>query len=527
MIKQLREYQVDILNKINQSEFQRICVQLATGGGKTVIFSELAKVYKGRVLILVDSRELVSQTARHIENSGTFEAKNTTIPNNRIVVSMVQTLKSRLKKENLLENFDLIIIDECHILTYESILEKVNCKVIGFTATPINARKDNYYFCFNYKTMNKTQCNCCQKIEFTKDFVLSDIFQDIIIGIPISDLIEKGFLVPDENYIIPIEENDFHFDAFGEVSNSDEVFNDSYQMDVLANYLEFAKGKKTMVFAQNTTLNKFIYEMFINADIPNCFMYDSINETKFNRTEVVDKFRSTPGAILFNVGVFTKGFDVTDVECIIVSRRVSSLSLWIQIVGRGSRPDNNIFKDKFIVIDGGNNIERLGRWSDDFDWKSLFLGKDDFKPKKPPIEEETMECVNCGELMKERTCICTNCKHNNCKVKEIVITDGLAVQHNLIVPSGEKIINYCRKINKDKIFALKILTNQIFRMFDKVDKEQFDRNRLNGVERILQTHLRVNYLKIIKSDLSSISNRTFNRQKEVLINKLQKKYERN
>lgn len=526
MVKTLRPYQQDIIDQINASDKMRICVQAATGAGKTICFTTLANDFKGRVLILVDSRELVGQTAKHFENGATFEAKDKVFPKNRIVVSMVQTLKSRLKKQpDLISDFDLIIIDECHVIIYEKILEIVNCKVIGFTATPVSGRKDSYFFCHEHKTMEKNP-TCCnsEKIEFIKDFALSDLFEDIIIGIPISELIEQGYLVIDENYIIPLEDSDFKFDQFGEVSNASEVFNVKYQMDVLANYKEYCEGKKTMIFTQNTTLNLHLYNQFIEAGIPNCFMYDSVNDTDYSRSEVVSKFRDTQGAILFNVGVFTKGFDVTDVEAIIVSRRISSLSLWIQIVGRGSRTTDKIFKDRFIVIDGGTNIQRLGRWSDNFDWNKLFWGKDDYKAKKEASEEEVTDCDNCGELMKERTCVCPYCEHNNCKVKEIVIDEGIAIAFNVVKPKADKIIKYANENNKDKIFALKVLTEQIYKMFKNVSKEQFEKNLSGGVERVIFENLKPNYVKIIQSNLPSKSNRTYKRQRDILLTKLKKHY---
>lgn len=252
-------------------------------------------------------------------------------------------------------------------------------------------------------------------------------------------------------------------------------------------------------------------------------MYDSVNDTEFNRFEVVDKFRKSKSGILFNVGVFTKGFDVVDVQAIIVARRVSSLSLWIQIVGRGSRVAKNIFKDKFIVIDGGTNIQRLGRWSENFDWNKMFLGSDDFKPKKEAPGDMVKECDNCGTLMPERKCVCDKCEHNHCKVKEFEITDSIAIPYNVIPPNANKIIEFSK--DKDKIFALRILTNQIFDMFKKIPKEQFERNLNTGVERIFVTHLKPNYIKIIQSELPSSSNRTYLRQREILLNKLKKKYE--
>lgn len=518
----LRDYQKDLLDKINQNNHKKICVQLATGGGKTVIFSELAENYKGRVLILVDSSELVKQTSNHIKGAGTFEAKDKNIPNDKVIISMAQTLRSRIKKTpEMINDFDLIIIDECHVLCYEQILKLSKCKVIGFTATPVSNRVDKYYFDLEDKKMYKEDAT--DRIEFKKDFFLSDIFDDIITGIPISELIERGFLVPDENYIIPVDENDFKFDSFGEVSNSDEVFDVKFQMNVLQNYLQFCKGKKTMVFTQNTNLNNILFNQFIEHGIENTFMYDSMNLTKYNRTETVDKFRETPGSVLFNVGCFTKGFDVTDVECIIVARRVSSLSLWIQIVGRGSRTTDKIFKDKFIVIDGGSNIQRLGRWSENFDWESKFWCKGDYKPKKEAPEEETKECENCGQLMNVKACFCKSCDFNNCEIKDIEILNKIAVKVNKVGIDIDKIIRYSE--GKGKIFALKVLTSQILRMFNDVDKTQFEKNLNGGVQRVLNTTLKNGYIKIIQSNLETSSNRTFNKQKEIVLTKLKQKYD--
>jgi superfamily II DNA or RNA helicase len=518
----LRDYQKDLLEKINQNHHKKICVQLATGGGKTVIFSELAESYNGRVLILVDSTELVIQTSDHIKGAGTFEAKDDFIPNDKVIISMAQTLRSRIKKTpEMINDFDLIIIDECHVLCYEQVLKIATCKVIGFTATPVSNRVDKYFFDFEQKQMYKEHLD--GRIEFKKDFYLSDIFEDIIIGIPISQLIEKGFLVPDENYVIPVDENDFKFDSFGEVSNSEEVFDVKFQMDVLQNYLQFCKGKKTLIFTQNTNLNNILYNQFVENGIENVFMYDSVNLTEYNRSETVNKFRDTPGSILFNVGCFTKGFDVTDVEAIIVARRVSSLSLWIQIVGRGSRTTDKLFKDKFIVIDGGTNIQRLGRWSEDFDWNNNFWCKGDYKPKKEAPEEETKDCENCGQLMNIKACLCKACDFNNCKIKDVEILNRIAIKVNSVGIDIDKIIKYSE--GKDKIFALKVLTSQAVRKFDNIDKSQFERNLNGGVERFLDTTFKKAYLKIIQSDLKSFSNRTFYQQKKIVLTKLKKKYD--
>jgi superfamily II DNA or RNA helicase len=287
--------------------------------------------------------------------------------------------------------------------------------------------------------------------------------------------------------------------------------------------MEFCKGKKTLIFTQDTNLNILLFNQFIAAGIENTFMYDSMNWTEYSRKETVNKFRDIPGSVLFNVGCFTKGFDVTDVEAIIVARRVSSLSLWIQIVGRGSRTTDKVFKDKFIVIDGGTNIERLGRWSENFDWNDKFWCKGDYKPKKEAPEEETKDCENCGELMNIKACLCKACDFNNCEIKDVEILNRIAQKINSVGIDYDKIIRFSE--GKGKFFAFKVLSSQVVRMFNNIDKAQFEKNLNGGVERVLNTTLKKGYIQIIKSDLESSSNRTWQKQKEIVLTQLKKKYD--
>ena len=68
----LRDYQQQAVNDINQffETHNKLCFQLATGGGKTFIFSYLATNFKGNVLILVNRSELVEQTIESIKALG-------------------------------------------------------------------------------------------------------------------------------------------------------------------------------------------------------------------------------------------------------------------------------------------------------------------------------------------------------------------------------------------------------------------------------------------------------------------------
>ena len=87
-------------------------------------------------------------------------------------------------------------------------------------------------------------------------------------------------------------------------------------------------------------------------------------------------FKKTPDAILTSVGILTTGFDEPTVKTIIINRATRSLTLYHQMIGRGSRKLPN--KSEFQVIDLGNNVRRFGLWQDFINWQDAFKFPDRF-----------------------------------------------------------------------------------------------------------------------------------------------------
>ncbi|MEC8248077.1 MAG: helicase-related protein, partial [Bacteroidota bacterium] len=93
--------------------------------------------------------------------------------------------------------------------------------------------------------------------------------------------------------------------------------------------------------------------------------------TKKERANILKWFKETPNAILTSVSILTTGFDEPSVEAIILNRATKSLTLYYQMIGRGSRIFNN--KNNFEVVDLGNNLHRFGPWgSTNLDWHRIF-----------------------------------------------------------------------------------------------------------------------------------------------------------
>jgi hypothetical protein len=96
--------------------------------------------------------------------------------------------------------------------------------------------------------------------------------------------------------------------------------------------------------------------------------------SKKQRKAILKWFRETPDAILTSVSILTTGFDEPTIDSIILNRATKSLTLYYQMIGRGSRILNS--KSTFSVIDLGNNCHRFGPWGADLDWLSIFRSPD-------------------------------------------------------------------------------------------------------------------------------------------------------
>jgi len=115
-----------------------------------------------------------------------------------------------------------------------------------------------------------------------------------------------------------------------------------------------------------------VFHAFKKAGYPIAHL-DNTN-TKSERELILKWFHKTPNAIITSVSILTTGFDEPTIEAIILNRATKSLTLYYQMIGRGSRVLDN--KNTFDVIDLGNNFHRFGPWGADLDWQKMFRAPD-------------------------------------------------------------------------------------------------------------------------------------------------------
>lgn len=330
--------------------------QLPTGGGKTIIFSEIVRQYlrikKKKVVVLTHRIELCNQTSKVLSDFGVLnkvinsKASLEDQEKYSCFVAMVETLNNRLIDDKLdISDVGLVIIDEAHYNSFTKLFKFFSSAfMLGVTATPLSSNVN---------------------------LPMTDNYDELIVGESISELIKNNFLAMANLYTYNVGLTSLIVGANGDytVKSSEELYtNNDMLSKLLIAYDERCLNKKTLIFNNGINTSLIVYDTFKKAGL-NIRHLDN-TATKKQRAETLKWFKETDNAILSSVSILTTGFDEPTVKCIMINRATKSLTLYYQMIGRGSR----LLKDKntFEVIDLGNNFYRFGEWGSDIDWHKIF-----------------------------------------------------------------------------------------------------------------------------------------------------------
>lgn len=386
----LRDYQIDAVKSVFNvfSHDNRSMLTIPTGGGKTYVFCEIAKDFftmeVKKVLILVHRKELLEQTYKSLgQRCFKIEAGVNKIPDNfDYYVGMVETTHNRF---DYLPKFGLVIIDEAHIGNFNKLdfFKEEDVNILGVSATPTS--------------QNETK--------------LSDLYKNLIEPTSIKKLIKSGFLVDAECWSFAsesVEENSRNWRVQNgdyQLSQMSDFYSSSKMVDtVIDAYWKHSAGKQTIIFNVNIEHNLEVYKRFKLEGL-NVYSIDSTITCKKERDEIIEGFKKDKHGIMCNVGVLTTGFDCPSIETVILNRSTKSLILYLQMVGRGARISEG--KDKFTLLDLGNNIKAHGFYSDWRDWGVLFTKNKVKGDGVAPVKE----CPECGYLCHNSVKECESCGH--------------------------------------------------------------------------------------------------------------------
>ena len=411
----LRYYQQESVNAVyahlQQKPDTNPCAVLPTGAGKSIVIakivSDAATLWNGRILILAHVKELLEQNAAKIAalcpdlKIGMYSAGlNRRDTDNQVLVAGIQSVYN---KADELGAFDLILIDEAHLIPpdgdgmYQTLLneEKAlnpNVRLIGFTATP-------------YRLRGGLICKP------------ENLLNEICYEIGVRELIMRKYLSPlrSKNGKTKADLSDLHIRAGEFIADEIAAKMDNEQL-VYAACNEIVKltadRKKVLIFASSVAHAEHIKTRIEYAAGQECGIVIG-STSKEERAEILDRFKDKKvpadlfGATkptlkyLVNVGVLTTGFDAPAVDTVVLLRPTASAGLYYQMVGRGFRLSPETGKTDCMILDYGGNIMRHGP----VDMIRVEETRGGGKKQPPPMRE----CPQCQAVFPAGRTQCPDC----------------------------------------------------------------------------------------------------------------------
>ncbi len=386
---ELRPYQQEAVdNTLNFFRKKRspAVIVLPTGAGKSLVIAELAKIAKGRVLVLAHVKELVEQNHLKYESydlqAGIYSAGlNQKDSKRKVIFGSIQSVANA--SDSFFNDFTLLVIDECHRVglepdsQYAKVIKrlKLNNKricILGLTATPYRMGLGWIYNIAHHGEM-KTQ-----ELRF---------FKHCIYELPLEYMIKNKYLTPPVKVDIPVTSYDFSELIEGGKSYTmaqlEEVLKQQRRLTplIIKNIVDITDSYKrqgVMIFSSTVKHAQEVME-----SLPKGQAQLILGETEATkRDRIINAFKERAFKYLVNVSVLTTGFDAAHVDVIAILRPTESISLYQQIIGRGLRLDTD--KKDCLVLDYtgmGHNI---------YDPE---IGDKKTAPESVPVE---VPCPECG-----------------------------------------------------------------------------------------------------------------------------------
>jgi DNA repair protein RadD len=388
----LRDYQeacLDHIFKYFETNSGNPIAALPTGTGKSVIIGEFIKracigYPNTRVLMLTHVKELIGQNLKALLEvwptapAGVYSAglkrKEHRPP---VIMAGIQSVH---RKSDIFGRVDLVLIDECHLVNpknttmYQKFLDGLRdinpkLKVIGFSATPFRLG---------------------QGMLTDADALFTDICFDLTSRDAFNWLIAQGWI----SRLIP-KQPQMQLDITGvKISGGEFVLSDlqdkvdreAITIAALKETVALAADRKHwLIFASGIEHAKHIAEFLeSHFGITAAAVHSQLTDEE--RDRYLKDFRSGKIQAIVNNNILTTGFDFPEIDCIVMLRPTASPGLWVQMLGRGTRPA--LGKENCLVLDFAGNTKRLGPINDPVLPKPRGKGP----PGPPPVRL----CEHCG-----------------------------------------------------------------------------------------------------------------------------------
>ncbi len=396
---ELRQYQRNMLRQVEAAlapERARVMMQLPTGGGKTIIAAHLLARYlsRARKAVWITHRtELAAQTCGMLADAAGVDAWHVQRPSQApmparrrgVVAIMAQTAGRRARNTDVWSKYDqddLMIIDEAHHAAadgYERAMERWRGRVLGMTATP-------------------------WRLSLKEGF--DHLFDNLVCGPQTAELQRGGFLCearviapPPDRRILGGEPGLSGDYTESGIERANAAHPDIMTAGALELWQERARGRQTLIYAVSVKHAHRLTTVFRNAGVSANLMLG--NTPADMRESTMRSFRNGNLTVLVNVAVATEGFDLPDASCVIIARPTKSLSLYLQMLGRGMRPKDG--GGDCVILDLAGNSREHGLPNAPREW-SLSPRAEMYEGDAPAVR-----CDRCGEMSPAASQNCQRC----------------------------------------------------------------------------------------------------------------------
>lgn len=326
------------------SGIRRMMNVMATGTGKTITFARLKNLFKsrlpGQMLVLSHTEELVRQNAAKMQDVnpdlkvGIEMAGAYADGNEDIISGSVQTLgrlgTKRLEKFNR-ESIDKVVVDEAHHSTtdaYKRVFDWSGCfldgtskLLLGVTATP----------------------------QRTDGVALSDTFEKISYVYSLRQAVQDGWLVRLRGYRVTTNTSLDNVSKSGADFTKSElsaaVNTEARNRHIVEAWNKLGQQRKTIAFTVDIDHAEKLAEEFRKHGIT----AEAVWGDDPDRADKIRRHRDGETTVLCNCSVLVEGYDDPSIACVLLARPTSSLVLFSQMIGRGTRLAPG--KTDCIVID--------------------------------------------------------------------------------------------------------------------------------------------------------------------------------
>ena len=378
---ELRDYQLEAVNQI-EKYFRlpgaKVLYQLSTGGGKTEVACAVAQDWENdpddpQIYWLTHRRELERQSSLRLIEADV----------DGVIVSSPAKLWNRMKKGQYVPaRKSLLIADEAHHAsapTWVRIIKDWPGTVLGLTATPWRLSKKEGF---------------------------DHLFESMVKGPPIQELISNGYLVPTivRHPRGPIIEGKGNLS--GEYSTA-ETWNQNDKVLMIKKGIDWLleernENSRTICYTTTKQHAHRVHQYALNMGLKSAVILGDTPTEERERN--VERFGRGELNLLVCVEVITEGFDVPAIDSILILRPTQSLSLYLQMIGRSMRPAPG--KRFALILDACGNWAKHGLPEEDRShiW-SLEARKEDGNGGLPPMRI----CTRCKTINHAASRFCRAC----------------------------------------------------------------------------------------------------------------------